>query len=65
MQPVTANEAVSVTHALPVIDLVNDDSDEFGDDIDPDEFAAAEIAATQPPATNPVCSAHPARNANV
>lgn len=65
VQPVTANEAVSVTHALPVIDLVNDDSDEFGDDIDPDEFAAAEIAATQPPATNPVCSAHPARNANV
>ncbi|KAJ8105467.1 hypothetical protein OPT61_g10159 [Boeremia exigua] len=37
---------------IPVIDLVNDDSDDFGDDIDPDEFAAAEVAATQTPATN-------------
>jgi DNA replication ATP-dependent helicase Dna2 len=33
--------------AGPVINLVEDDSDEFGDDIDPDEFAAAEIVATQ------------------
>ncbi|KAF2746547.1 hypothetical protein M011DRAFT_87439 [Sporormia fimetaria CBS 119925] len=30
-----------------VIDLDGDDSDEFGDDIDVDEFAAAEIVATQ------------------
>jgi DNA replication ATP-dependent helicase Dna2 len=63
--PATANEAVPVAHDSPVIDLINDDSDEFGDDIDPDEFAAAEIAATQIPATNPVCNAHPTRNANV
>lgn len=34
----------------PVIDLVDDD-DDFGDDIDADEFAAAEVAATQAPAT--------------
>ena len=39
----------------PVIDLVDDDSDEFGDDIDSDEFAAAEVAATQTPAANTVC----------
>jgi DNA replication ATP-dependent helicase Dna2 len=65
VQPAIANEAIYVAHELPVIDLVNDDSDEFGDDIDPDEFAAAEIAATQIPATNPVCNAHPTRNANV
>ena len=58
VQLATANEALPVARDLPVIDLVNDDSDEFGDDIDPDEFAAAEIAATQPPATNPVCNAH-------
>lgn len=57
VQLATANEALPVARDLPVIDLVNDDSDEFGDDIDPDEFAAAEIAATQPPATNPVCNA--------
>jgi DNA replication ATP-dependent helicase Dna2 len=63
--PATANEAVPVAYDSPVIDLINDDSDEFGDDIDPDEFAAAEIAATQIPATNPVCNAHPTRNANV
>lgn len=31
----------------PVIDLIEDDSDEFGDDIDADEFAAAEVVATQ------------------
>lgn len=33
--------------AVPVISLVDDDSDEFGEDIDVDEFAAAEVAATQ------------------
>lgn len=33
-----------------VIDLLEDDSDEFGEDIDVDEFAAAEVAATQAPA---------------
>lgn len=38
---------------VPVIDLASDDSDEFGDDdIDIDEFAAAEVAATQTPANN-------------
>ncbi|CAI6246025.1 unnamed protein product [Periconia digitata] len=36
--------------APPVISLIDDD-DEFGDDIDADEFAAAEIAATQAPVT--------------
>jgi DNA replication ATP-dependent helicase Dna2 len=37
----------------PVIDLVDDeDDDEFGDDIDADVFAAAEVAATQPSANN-------------
>ena len=41
--------------APPVVNLVDDDEDdEFGDDIDADEFAAAEIAATQALATN-VC----------
>jgi hypothetical protein len=34
----------------PVISLLDDD-DDFGDDIDADEFEAAEIAATQAPAT--------------
>jgi DNA replication ATP-dependent helicase Dna2 len=39
----------------PIIDLVGDDSDEFGDDdIDVDDLAAAEVAATQTPA-NIVC----------
>jgi hypothetical protein len=48
-------EAPEVPLAPPVVDLVDDDEDdEFGDDIDVDEFAAAEIAATQAPATN-VC----------
>ncbi|KAF3000317.1 Tripartite DNA replication factor [Curvularia kusanoi] len=51
-QPVTTNAGASSASGVPVIDLINDDSDEFGDDIDPDEFAAAEIAATQIPATN-------------
>lgn len=41
---------------VPCIDLVNDDSDgEFGDDIDSDEFAAAEVAATQTHPANAVC----------
>ncbi|KAJ4296546.1 DNA replication endonuclease-helicase Dna2 [Kalmusia sp. IMI 367209] len=36
-----------------IVNLVDDDEDEddFGDDIDVDEFAAAEVAATQVPAT--------------
>ncbi|KAJ4987931.1 DNA replication ATP-dependent helicase/nuclease dna2 [Stagonosporopsis vannaccii] len=51
-QAETPAESAPVASAVPVIDLVNDDSDDFGDDIDPDEFAAAEIAATQTPATN-------------
>ena len=42
---------------VPVIDLVDEDSDEFGDDIDADEFAAAEVAATQVPATT-VCKTY-------
>lgn len=41
--------------AAPIIDLAYDDSDDFGDEIDPAEFAAAEVAATQTPATNNVC----------
>jgi DNA replication ATP-dependent helicase Dna2 len=41
-----------------VIDLVDEDSDEFGDDIDADEFAAAEVAATQVPETT-VCKTYP------
>lgn len=41
--------------APSVIDLVeDDDEDDFGDDIDVDEFAAAEVAATQAPAPS-VC----------
>ena len=48
-------EFAPAVSAVPVIDLVNDDSDDFGDDIDADEFAAAEIAATQTPSTNTVC----------
>jgi DNA replication ATP-dependent helicase Dna2 len=37
----------------PVIDLVDDeDDDEFGDGIDDDVFAEAEVAATQPSANN-------------
>lgn len=53
-QPDALPEAAPALSAAPVIDLVNDDSDEFGDEIDPDEFAAAEVAATQTPATT-VC----------
>jgi DNA replication ATP-dependent helicase Dna2 len=40
----------NLSATVPVIDLVDDDSDEFGDDIDVDVFAAAEVAATQPSA---------------
>jgi DNA replication ATP-dependent helicase Dna2 len=37
----------------PIINLVDDDDDdEFGDEIDVDVFAAAEVAATQPSANN-------------
>ena len=36
--------------SAPIISLVDDDSDDFGEDIDADEFAAAEVAATQAPA---------------
>ncbi|KAF1837557.1 hypothetical protein BDW02DRAFT_117880 [Decorospora gaudefroyi] len=44
------NTSVSETIApAPVISLI-DDEDDFGDDIDADEFAAAEVAATQVPA---------------
>lgn len=44
--------------APPVIDLVDDDSDDFGDDgLDADELAAAEIAATQAYTSHhPVCN---------
>ncbi|KAH6614857.1 hypothetical protein C7974DRAFT_402787 [Boeremia exigua] len=55
-------EVPSNASAIPVIDLVNDDSDDFGDDIDPDEFAAAEVAATQTPVTNTVCRTRATRN---
>jgi DNA replication ATP-dependent helicase Dna2 len=49
----TQNQAATRMSAptTPIIDLVDDDEDdEFGDEIDADEFAAAEVAATQPPA---------------
>ena len=58
-------EAAPTVSAVPVIDLVNDDSDDFGDDIDAEEFAAAEIAATQTPATNTVCRARTSLNETV
>jgi DNA replication ATP-dependent helicase Dna2 len=58
-------ETAPAVSAVPVIDLVNDDSDDFGDDIDADEFAAAEIAATQTPATNTVCRARTSLNETV
>jgi DNA replication ATP-dependent helicase Dna2 len=44
-----------VNDVAPVINLDDDDDDEFGDDIDPDEFAAAELQATQ--GHNTVCRA--------
>ena len=49
----TAPEApVQAAPAPPVIDFTADDTDDdFGDDIDADEFAAAEVAATQNPIT--------------
>ena len=46
------DDTIGHSAAPPVIDLVDDDDDEFGDDIDADEFAAAEIAATQSYSTN-------------
>jgi DNA replication ATP-dependent helicase Dna2 len=49
------DQEAPVTDVAPVIDLDEDDSDEFGDDIDPDEFAAAELQATQ--GYNTVCKA--------
>lgn len=54
LQSGLGNQDGSATAAAapPVINLVDDDDeDDFGDDIDVDEFAAAEIAATQAPAT--------------
>ncbi|KAE8850509.1 hypothetical protein PTNB85_00925 [Pyrenophora teres f. teres] len=52
----TGNEQFAATEdATPasVINLLDDDDDDdFGDDIDADEFAAAEVAATQGPASN-------------
>lgn len=53
--PETLPAETPVVNAAPIMDLANDDSDDFGDDIDPDEFAAAEVAATQTSATNTVC----------
>lgn len=49
--PATTENTASAT----VISLIDDD-DEFDEDIDADEFAAAEVAATQAPA-NTVCKA--------
>ena len=46
----TSHPAARMSAATtPIIDLVDDDEDEFGDDIDVDVFAAAEVAATQTP----------------
>ncbi|EDU40155.1 DNA replication helicase Dna2 [Pyrenophora tritici-repentis Pt-1C-BFP] len=51
----TGNEEFAATEdatPAPVINLLDDDDDdEFGDDIDAEEFAAAEVAATQVPAS--------------
>jgi len=60
--PATENEQSAASEdaaSAPVISLIDDDDDddEFGDDIDADEFAAAEIAATQVPA-NTVRTTH-------
>jgi DNA replication ATP-dependent helicase Dna2 len=47
--------AISISApTTPIIDLEDDDEDddEFGDEIDVDVFAAAEVAATQPSANN-------------
>jgi DNA replication ATP-dependent helicase Dna2 len=46
--------ATGNTAPATVISLIDDDDDEFGEDIDADEFAAAEVAATQAPG-NTVC----------
>lgn len=52
---VESDNTQAAPSAPPVINLVeDDDDDDFGDDIDVDEFAAAEVAATQAPVTN-VC----------
>jgi DNA replication ATP-dependent helicase Dna2 len=51
--PTAEVEGVAVTAravSAPVISLLDDDEDDFGEDIDADEFAAAEVAATQAPA---------------
>jgi DNA replication ATP-dependent helicase Dna2 len=55
--PIPLGETEGVTTAqhvasAPVISLLDDDEDEFGGGIDVDEFAAAEVAATQMPANN-------------
>lgn len=50
MQTAAATETVAPT---TIISLSDDEEDEFGEDIDVDEFAAAEVAATQVP-TNTV-----------
>ena len=63
--PEVPPQAVPAVGAVPVIDLVDDDSDDFGDDIDSDEFAAAEVAATQTPVTNTVCRTRTTRNETV
>ena len=49
--PTAASDYVATDNAVsaPVINLVDEDEDEFGEDIDVDEFAAAEVAATQAP----------------
>ncbi|CAO2650600.1 Nn.00g018920.m01.CDS01 [Neocucurbitaria sp. VM-36] len=48
--PAAETEKVATSNVpAGVIDLIEDDSDEFGEDIDVDEFAAAEVAATQAP----------------
>lgn len=56
----TADKSLSAapvdTSSATIINLVDDD-DDFGEDIDADEFAAAEVAATQLP-TNIVCKTH-------
>ncbi|KAF1943226.1 Dna2-domain-containing protein [Clathrospora elynae] len=48
----TGSAAATGAAPAPIISLLDDDEDEFGEDIDADEFAAAEVAATQVPANN-------------
>jgi DNA replication ATP-dependent helicase Dna2 len=55
--PLGGTENLVTAHSVapaPVISLIDedDDDDEFGEDIDVDEFAAAEVAATQMPASH-------------